>query len=382
MHLARNLAVLVGNGLSVAFNEKLLLQSITAEVLDRIKRENGSDVVKAMKDLASHALPDGASSNDDFEVLVGAFGFESRTLGFLDSLAKHTEPNETALREAIATVASFAERVRDTGISHVLEVIAERSYADHQSARHLHSLVREIAQAFDGKIVYSNLNYDTLLLAALLTENKYDLADMGDGYQRTYVRVDDDSNHRAWKLRRSASAFPTNKRIQLLHLHGSLTFWHHQHPDDEGRNEYLKLQKDILEYGNQWEAMRKQDTPLRPTIVLASRQDKTDHVKQFPFSLAYEVFENGLHQADHWLVIGYSFRDDPVNERLRKEFAERDPKPRVLVVTLGKDPDQQTVERTFGWNKEDAPSDSWLTITRSGANGAERTEDWGVFAAK
>lgn len=70
-----------------------------------------------MKEIAERALPDGASSAEDFEVLVGAFGAESRTPDVLDTLAALTKPSDKKLRKAIRRVSRFAEQVRDTGIA-------------------------------------------------------------------------------------------------------------------------------------------------------------------------------------------------------------------------------------------------------------------------
>ena len=47
MTAERNVAVLVGNGLSIAFNPELNLQRITEEVLQRIEKSEGGDVVVA-----------------------------------------------------------------------------------------------------------------------------------------------------------------------------------------------------------------------------------------------------------------------------------------------------------------------------------------------
>ncbi|WXF90868.1 hypothetical protein WDV91_16455 [Curtobacterium flaccumfaciens pv. flaccumfaciens] len=186
-----NVAVLVGNGLSIAFNPDLNLRTITQEMIDRIAAEgsDGDDVVAAMKEIAVRALPDGASADGDFEVLVGAFGAESRTLSYLQGLADLVSPQDEKLRDAIKLVSGFAEQVRDTGLSHVLQVIFERSYAYESESQPLRNFVRGILDKFDGRVVIANLNYDTLLLAALLNECKQnELADMASGYERVTVR--------------------------------------------------------------------------------------------------------------------------------------------------------------------------------------------------
>lgn len=369
----RNAAVLVGNGLSIAFNPDLGLRDITEEVLRRFAQADGDDVVVAMREIADKTLPGGATSADDFELLVGAFGAESRTLGLLDTLAGLTEPTDDALRAAIQDVAEFAGRVHDTGVSHVLQVIAERSHAYLDDAQHLHDLVESLVDDFDGEVTFGNLNYDTLLLAALLHVCQVDLADLGHGWRT--VRVTTESGPREVRaLRRTADEFPDDRRVKLLHLHGSLTYW-----ATRDEQVFAKLPREMLDGDEQWRAIREGTTNVRPVIVLANQRDKSDSVTQFPFSLAYEMFGRSLTRADHWLVIGYSFRDDPVNAMLRGEFINRDPKPRVHVVTHGEEPRRRTVERAFGWGREDGPSNDWLTIDRDGANGAHDRDGWVDF---
>jgi hypothetical protein len=374
MTAVRNVAVLAGNGLSIAFNSELNLQSVTEEVLRRIEEAEGGDVVVAMKELAERALPDGVTSTEDFEVLVGAFGAESRTLDVLDTLAALTQPADKTLRDAIRRVSEFAENVRDTGVSHVLEVIAERSHAYVDEAQSLHDLIQAITNSFDGRVIVGNLNYDTLLLAALLTVCQSELADMGHGYRSVRILVENGVERPVPALRSSSDEFPQSKRVQLLHIHGSLTFW-----ATRDRRIHAKLPKEMLNDGEQWRAVRERTTNVRPVVVLASRRDKTEHVAAFPFNLAYEMFSKGLVQASRWLIVGYSFRDDPVNAALRAEFIDRELKPRVLVVTYGDELGRRDVERAFGWGVEDGSSESWLTINRNGASGVETTHHWRLF---
>lgn len=371
----RNVSVLVGNGLSIAFNPGLNLRTITQAMVERIQAESddGSDVVAAMKEIANRALPSGAKSDEDFETLVGAFGAETRTLGYLQELAGLVSPQDVDLVAAIQKVSKFAEEVRDTGLSHVLEVIYERSHGYLEDARDLHSLVEAITASFRGKVVFGNLNYDTLLLSALLYVCKPDLADMGDGRDSARVTIKS-SGVKVPGLRKQESDFPSWLRVQLLHLHGSVTFW-----SNHKRTVFAKLDRDYLESHDQFKKMRLAGTPLRPMVVLANQRDKAAHVVEYPFSLAYEMFSSGLQKSDHWIVVGYSFRDEPVNTLLRAEFSERETKPTVLVVTYGRQLSRHEIERAFGWGREDGPSKSWLTINRDGANGVQETQDWADF---
>lgn len=353
----RHIAVLVGNGLSIAFNPALNLRAITTEMVElmRAASDDGSDVVTAMKEIAERALPAEVTSEDDFEILVGAFGAERRTMGYLERLAALTQPQDQGLQAAIQRVAAFAARVRDTGLSHVLQVIFENSHAYSDDAEHLHAFVSAIEGAFDGRVTFANLNYDTLLLSAVLTVcDLSQVVDLAHGARWVTV-VDTDGNTVAHvpALRTSASEFPSSRRIRLLHLHGSITYWARK----DGAM-YAKLSREHLEDLEQWQAVRDDTTSLRPVVVLANQRDKSAHVQEYPFNLA-------------------------VNAKLRAEFNDRarEEKPRVLVVTHGDDLAAHDVERAFGWGQEDGSSVDWLTIVRAGADRVERTADWDDFIA-
>jgi len=297
-------------------------------------------------------------------------------MGYLHQLAALVSPQDDDLRDSIRRVSEFAQQVRDSGLSHVLEVIFDQSVGEWDSASAMHDLVDAITGSFGGRVVFGNLNYDTLLLAALLYSCKDELADLGHGWKSVSISQGN-GKKRFPSLRTNSTDWPDDRRVRLLHLHGSLTYW-----TDAGHSVYAKLDVEYLRSNNQWEAIRENSTDLRPVIVLANQKDKTAHVTEFPFSLAYELFDIGLDDAQHWLIIGYSFKDEPVNAMLRHEFAERSDKPKVLVVTYGDDPSQKDVERAFGWRVEDGPSNEWLRINRDGADGIESTSDWQDFTAK
>ncbi|WP_082924621.1 SIR2 family protein [Paenarthrobacter nicotinovorans] len=380
----RPLAVLVGNGLSIAFNSELNLASITKEMIARMQAatEDGDKVVHAMNEIARRAVSDGEVTDEDFEKLVGAFDSQVLTLDELRKLADLVASDDTELRQSIKDVANFSQSVRDNGISYVLEVIVERSYANWTRDGEMHDLIEAMVEDFGGSIHIGNLNYDTLLLSALKAVDA-PMCDMGHGYERFYVVVKDDDDpddegvrYQVNRLRRG-NDFPTGPahRVKLLHLHGSLTYWRSMEREDL----HFKAPIDMLRNHQLWAGLREGEPRYRPAVVLANQRDKAHHVGRYPFKLAYEVFADGLSQADHWLIIGYSFRDACVNDILREEFIRRKDKPTVLVSTFGDDLDAEEVERAFGWGAEDEDSSPWLTINRLGAAGLETSTDWTLF---
>lgn len=380
----RDASVLVGNGLSIAFRSRLNLATITEEMIGRMQgaSDNGDQVVHAMKEIARRALSEGEVADGDFEKLVGAFDSQALTLDELGKLADLVEEDPSAtLISSIREVSAFSQRVRDMGISYVLEVVMERSRADLERDSGLHSLVEAISDQFDGTVTIGNLNYDTLLLAALLA-TKAPMTDMGLGYGKVGIRVTDpqdpdyEERYTGYALRTRANFLndPAH-RVRLLQLHGSLTYWH----EVDGHKRHFKLPVEAVRSPRLWQELRSGEADWRPTVVLANQRDKARHVEKFPFNICYDSFQDSLASTDHWLVIGYSFRDACVNDVLRAEFLKRRDKPTVLVSTFGRELKRGEVEVAFGWGAEDNDSSPWLTINRGGAAGLEDTEDWAEF---
>lgn len=175
---------------------------------------------------------------------------------------------------------------------------------------------------------------------------------------------------------RTALNFPSGDkyRVKLLHMHGSLTYWESTSSDVR-----VKVPIEALRLHDLWEGLRTSSPGWRPSVVLANSLDKAKHVKAPPFDVAYEAFRAGLGEAEHWLIIGYSFRDQCVNEELRKEFSRRSQKPAVLVCTYGDDLKLEDIHRAFGWGAEDGSSWGWLSVNRQGAVGLEASFEWSMF---
>jgi len=383
--LPLNAAVLVGNGLSIAFNSELNLASITTEMISRMENasEDGDKVVHAMNQIARRAVSEGEVTNEDFEKLVGAFDSQVLTLDELSKLADLVASEDTELRQSIQEVAAFSQKVRDMGISYVLEVIMERSRGDWTLHDEMHQLVQSIIDDFNGNVYLGNLNYDTLLLSALKAVGA-PMSDMAHGNARFLIRVKDENNpedegvsYTVTRLRRKLD-FPVGPkhRVRLIHLHGSLTYWRSTESDL-----HFKAPVEVLRNHAMWAGLRHADPKWRPAVVLANQRDKAHHVGRYPFKLAYEAFQEGLSVSQHWLIIGYSFRDACVNDILRNEFIRRKVKPHVLISTYGDYPTSEEVEMAFGWGAEDEDSSHWLTINREGARGLQESLDWAVFTS-
>jgi hypothetical protein len=371
----RDLAMLIGNGLSIAFSDELLLGSISKEMTARFTAAytGGDAVARAMQKVAQHQ-PTG-DPVADFEVMIGAFGGQSDILEDLAVFADLTKNSDKDIANAIQKVRDFVSEVQRRGIGHTLQIISERSYSD-TSRRQLTSFFESILSAFRESVTVANLNYDTLVLSVLAETYWSDLTDMANGrYDAGTIKVGG-IPYKSWPLRTTASEFLPfgQRRIRLLHLHGSLTYWRF------GPGDYRKLPIEAVR-SQIWEIFRNENTFTgRPLVVLANQHEKTNYVTKYPYDLAYDVAESGFKEANNWLIVGYSFRDMCVNDMLIRCWEARADPPQILVVTYGDGLEVETIEDAFGWEHGTAATHN-LAIERSGAFGLAASSGWSEFTA-
>ena len=123
-----------------------------------------------------------------------------------------------------------------------------------------------------------------------------------------------------------------------------------------------------------WQHLHDGTTAWLPAVVLTDRKDRA--VSNWPFSLAYEVFQRRLISSDHWLVIGYGLGDVPVNALGAAAVRERArigrPRPKMLVI--------DRISDTFSMRKR--VSDVWripvsdVTVSGTGLPEAFDSPEW------
>lgn len=368
------LALLVGNGLSIAFNEELRLERITSEVIARLESLGlpGTPAVHTLKNIAKRVALRGGNPDENFEDLVGVFEAELLNFDYMQELASLISPEDEQLKDAFQQVIDFTQNVQTIGVSHVLEVILNNSHGSFDAATDLHELVKAIRDSFLGRITIGNLNYDTLLLSSLMFQNSGDFADLGHGSNVQPVSVGNGKTVSA-NLLRETSTFPYSARIRLLHLHGSLTFWL-----DRESGKRVKLRKELLSEYDLFEKLRNGTSQLRPLVVLTSSATKSEKIQSEPYKLAYSIFDESLAEADKWLVIGYSFRDPSINALLQDNYMRRASKPEVFVVTLGENPALSEIAGALGLELDQARR--LVKVHRGGAQTMTASREWREFS--
>ncbi|MBE4719879.1 SIR2 family protein [Pseudarthrobacter sp. AB1] len=362
IHPARNLGMLIGNGLSLAFNPELNIRLISEEIIRRVRQDAGDKDADAIATAMQRAAAATGGGNPmlDFEVLVGAFVTEGSFMERLHELASYIDPSDAELSAAFERIASFSESLRWRGVSHVLEVVAERTVASLDLKADLNTFVDLVLNNYGGTITVGNLNYDTLVLSSLMENHASEFCDLALGYNPATISFDGGQRFSIYKLR-TALNFPNARRVRLLNLHGSLTWWRNSADDSVYKFPVEEVRRPTI-----WSTIREldYDEGWYPEVVLANQSSKVHQVLRPPFSLAYDGLRRGLEMSDDWMVVGYSFRDVSVNALLREAFDTKTNRPNVLVVTKGEFPTRGEIEQAFSWSLAQGASASWLRIQR------------------
>lgn len=377
--------MVAGNGLSIACSRDLALGELTKvlyEELDTLSTD-GSSIISAVQALSQRVERDPEPDRNDFEKLVGAFDTQTVHLQDLRIVSNAIEENPDGLLQSIDQVIGFTEKVRNMGVGIVLQAILERTPGVSTKTQPLINFLEAMKSDFGGRITFGNLNYDGLVLAAMLNRG-FPVCDManpegvrnfafehrGSDGMATSVT----SSYRGIPLHTEASTLPTDPahRIRLVHPHGAINFL-------KGGDGIFKFPLPLFRQLPILSSQIYPESIYRPMVVLTNSSEKSRLVQEEPFKLAYEVLADGLRNSDHWLIAGYSFRDESINNMLRDIFRERTNQPKVLVSTLGDDPTDWTIRKAFGLDIWDAFNPGVMTINREGIEELPMTWDWAMF---
>jgi hypothetical protein len=378
LHAQTQIAALVGNGLSMTFNPDLNMASLTAAVSARFQQQRpgqpAADRVLARLAARQHETGD---PYRDFEAMIGPLDQQRDNLRDLRELAELVRGESRPVEKALRTIESFVDSTRRLGVGQVLDTIQERSYADAARTPPVHAFLSGLVQTtHGGQLTVGNLNYDSLVMAGLcelLPSQAF--CDMATGYrEQEFSVVSGEPPIMGRQLRGRAEDFPP-RHVTLLHLHGSVAWLRHPETGHMWRFNMPDLRE--IHYWRNW---RDGFTEWSPEVVLTNQSSKSEVVTHQPFKLAYDMFEGRLRQADTWIIAGYSFRDECVNDLMAKVWQQRLHPPKVMVVTKGSSLTDDAVLEAIGYNPllrgySDHPT-TWLFICRCGLEHAPRCDSW------
>lgn len=372
------LAVLMGNGVSIAANRDLFIPTLTREIRERFTTlesdQEAPDRVLARLALRGHETGD---PYRDFEAMIGPLDQQKENLSDLRELAELVGAESRAVRRAIRTIDSFVQRLRRLGVGHALDIIASKSVAHVQQRRIVETFLAAAVDVVDGQVTVGNLNYDSLGMAALINVAGSDMCDMVYGYRpEEFDILGDGRLVFGARMRTHPRDFPMDRSVRLVHPHGSLTWLRHP-----GTGKVYRFDIGDLRDLDYWSAWREGRTEWEPQVVLTNQSAKSDVVARPPYKLAYEVLYDRLVKADRWLIAGYSFRDGCVNALLAEAWDAREDVPEVMVVSYGGDLSRDEVLSGIGYNGfTDPEPTAFLRICRCGVADAPRCGSWGNWA--
>lgn len=296
----------LGNGLSIGFDSRLVTSAIT----ERVVASLGAAYTDVLRDLAKLGTPEDANS---VPLQVDRGGFE-QLAGPVDRLADalmavqrlFTGPDSAPL---LADLRAAAEGLRQHHVRIVGTVLREvDDCCVMQDASADRRAAWERMNAFAAELVKRSatvftLNYDSLLMSAMLGQAQY----VYDGFRSGYLNVPLEP----W-------GNPT-----LYQLHGSVAWhWTADGVVHKKRLEDVRAEK-LLEA---W-ATGQMDLGL-PAVILTDL--KTRYTEQYPFSMFYDELHRELAGVNLVVVGGYSFGDRPLNWALAR-FLARNPQNRLLI---------------------------------------------------
>lgn len=378
----QDVVALIGNGVSVAFNTDLAMRELTAAIIEKINEGGDGDASQALLSLVNDLPED--SAREDFEALIGPLDRLSETIKAFGALSHLATRASEDVQSDLKGASAFFDDVRRTGVSIALETIDERAYASEPDMRVITDFVDAIGEAAGtgSKVTIANLNYDSLVMKALISEQDPKVCDMADGRVHKKIQRDivGEGKKRVGHPLRAASDFDAEfmrkQRVLLLHLHGSVSWLRSPEPEDGGQVFRFKIS--TLRSDGFWAAWRAGRTNWEPVVVLTNQQHKSATVAEPPFSIAYDQFRERLKTSGRWMIAGYSFRDQCVNDVLREVWRERQGvETRIMVVAYGDDLQEAVILDALGYDSEmDAVPSEFLTISRGGIQAAPASQEW------
>ena len=303
---------IIGNGLSIALSKDFSLKKITEkfiERLDSIDREFLTELSASSGEVLNF---------DDFEAnftkIEAAYESLKRYNNFIKSSAGEIllktydliEPDLNKHEEVI-------ERIYMKYITYILELIHGNIHKDAIS-ENLDGFVKFLINQFENedKSYVFTLNYDllveTILLDYLGTDKFADFCNPAGTFSGTDLEKYD------FNPRRNKEWFgETNRLVELHHLHGSLSLFM-----DYTTERVIKLISGDISIAGVYDKIAKRELTLFPAIITGG--GKSDKIVQYPFEFYYRSAKDlcDFGEPNSLYVIGYSFRDEHINDLIKR----------------------------------------------------------------
>ncbi|OAB30519.1 hypothetical protein PMSD_19090 [Paenibacillus macquariensis subsp. defensor] len=332
---------LFGNGLSIALSRDFALRNITTKFIEDLEHEEK----KFLTQLCHGG--DGLSFDDfeaNFTALESAFESLKKYSTFIDSPVGQTMLNNYELpNPELSRHVEIIEKIYRKYIVRVLRIIhgnvrldsIEKKLSDFSKF-----FIKTLNESQKGYVF--TLNYDLLVETILL--EKLGTLHFTDFCFPSHVLKETNIPKFDFNPRRSEEYYTeTQRKIELHHLHGSLSLFY-----DFIRNRVIKLKSQDIGYEEIYEKIYAENLPLLPAIITGG--GKSNKIVQHPFEYYYRALKDicDFGQANKLFIVGYSFRDDHINDLIKRWMnSMKDYTKGLLIVDFKQEPFAQEEFKKF-----------------------------------
>lgn len=301
---------LFGNGLSIALSPEFSLKTITEKFIASL---DGYEKTFLEGVSSSH----GQLSFDDFETNFAAIEASLASLiryrRFLDTDLGNTFVTQFELdKPDLLSHEKIIQSIYRKYIARILELIHGNVKLAHIET-HLKPFRDFLASHLQSskKGYVFTLNYDllveTLLLNTLGTQHFTDFCfPSGNCRHTSFAKFD-------FNPGRCLSIFPSSTKVELHHLHGSLSLFY-----DVDRNRAFKYESQNIGLGRIYQRIYNENLPIIPAIITGG--GKSEKIVEYPFDWYYRSLKDLVDcgEPSSLYIVGYSFRDPHINDLIRR----------------------------------------------------------------
>ena len=319
-----------GNGLSIALSSEFSLKTITEKFIESL---DGYEKTF----LEGISSSQGQLSFDDFETNFAAIEASLASLiryrKFLDSeLGQNFIFQFQLTKPDLLSHELIIQKIYRKYIARILELIHGNVRKAHIEARlkPFKDFLAKYLGASEKGYVFT-LNYD-LLVETLLLDTLGSLQFTDFCYPSQNCRLTGFPKY-DFNPGRSMAIFPDSTKVELHHLHGSLSLFY-----DIERNRTFKYESQDIGLGSIYKRIYNDNLPIIPAIITGG--GKSEKIVEYPFDWYYrslkDLADSG--QPSSLYIVGYSFRDSHINELIKRWMNNvKDYSKGLLIVDYQKD---------------------------------------------
>lgn len=304
---------LFGNGLSIALSGEFSLKSITKRFIEQLDGDE--------KDYFQEIC--GGDENLDFDDFEANFSLLEDAYNSLRKYRRfiETEAGQTFLKKftlvdpELGKHEEIIKALYDKYVFQILGIIhgnvTKQDIAN--KLKGFTDFLRHELEASNKGYVFT-LNYDllaeTILLEEIGSDNITDFCSSTGKFVGTSIdKFDFDPALNDHKYGEDY----TDANVELHHLHGSLSLFY-----DYARNKCIKFRSEDIFVYEVYEKIASSNWTLSPAIITGG--GKSSKMNEYPFEFYFRNFKDlsTYGKYNKFYIVGYSFRDDHVNEIINR----------------------------------------------------------------